>query len=76
MIQSRLKRLVVKLSKKENDVSERFQAGVPVVAIGGIGTGVVQGLTRTVSGLLRVLVKWNGSGITAETHPSQIERKG
>ena len=54
---------------------ERFQAGTPVVAVGGTGTGVVQGLTRTEVGLPRVLVKWDGSGITAETHPSQIDRK-
>lgn len=65
----------MKLSKEENDIYDRFPAGVSVVAFDGSGTGVVQGLTRNEVGLLRVLVKWDGSGITAETHPSQINRK-
>lgn len=59
---------------EENKIFEQFQIGTSVIAFDGTGTGIVQGLTRTEVGLLRVLVKWDGSGITAETHPSQLKR--
>jgi hypothetical protein len=56
----------------EESVFEQFRSGVLVIAIDGTGTGVSKGVTRNTIGLLRVMVKWDGSGITAETHPSQI----
>lgn len=56
----------------EDDVFERFRIGIPVVAF-GTSTGVSRGVTRNTIGRLRVLVEWDGSGITAETHPSQIQ---
>lgn len=57
---------------KEEEVFERFKKGTSVLVIGDSGTGVAQGMTRNEMGFLRVLVKWDASGITAETHPSQI----
>ena len=59
--------------RSEEEIIDLFPNGTPVIGPNK-EKGIVRSLDRSdTTGFLGLMVKWEGSGITAFTHASQVE---